>query len=107
MTDKVRLRLKRHVRGRAKVQGSADRPRLNVFRSLKHIHVQLIDDDSSHTIAAASTVEASFRKGKGTSGNIDSAKKVGTLIAERAKEKGISRVTFDRGGWQYHGRIKG
>src|SRR5207244_1303747 len=84
----------------------ADRPRLNVFRSLKHIYVQLIDDDSGATLAAASTVEGSFKNGKGTHGNIDSAKKVGALIAERAKEKGISRATFDRGGWQYHGRIK-
>src|SRR5690349_7364164 len=106
MNDKVRLRLKRHVRVRAKVHGSAERPRLNVFRSLKHIYVQLIDDDSGNTLVAASTVEGSFRDGKGTNGNIDSAKKVGALIAERAKEKGISRVTFDRGGWQYHGRVK-
>src|SRR5437016_3428283 len=106
MNDKVRLRLKRHRRVRAKVGGSAERPRLNVFRSLKHTYVQLIDDDSGSTVAAASTVEGSLRGGKKTGGNIDAAKAVGKLIAERAKEKGIGGCVFDRGGWQYHGRVK-
>lgn len=106
MNDKVRLRRKRHVRVRAKVQGTAARPRLNVFRSLKNTYAQLIDDDGGHTLAAASTVEPGFRKSKASGGNIDAAKKVGSLIAERAKEKGITRVVYDRGGWLYHGRIK-
>src|SRR5437667_4841890 len=92
MTDKVRLRLKRHVRVRAKVEGSAERPRLNVFRSLKHIYVQLIDDDAGSTLAAASTVEPDNTKKVKTGGNIDAAKAVGKLIAERAKDKGITRV---------------
>src|SRR5205823_4268156 len=104
MDEKVRLRLKRHKRVRYKVSGSADRPRLNVFRSLKHIYAQLIDDDSGATLAAASSVDASLRKKSG--GNIDGAKAVGSLIANRAKEKGITKVVFDRGGFQYHGRIK-
>lgn len=106
MDDKVRLRLKRHRRVRAKVSGTADRPRLNVFRSLKHTYASLIDDRSGHTVAAASTVEADFRKGGKSGGNIDGAKTVGELIAKRAKEKGIERIVFDRGGNQYHGRIQ-
>jgi len=108
MNEKVRLREKRHRRVRAKVAGTAERPRLNVFRSLKHIYVQLIDDDAGNTLVAASTVEPSDRKKKTnkSGGNIDAAKAVGKTIAERAKEKGITKVVFDRGGWQYHGRVK-
>ena len=106
MDEKVRLRVKRHRRVRAKVHGTAERPRLNVFRSLKNTYVQLINDDDGRTLVAASTVEADFRKGKKSGGNIDAAKAVGTLIATRAKEAGVSRCVFDRGGWQYHGRIK-
>ena len=106
MNDKVRLRLKRHRRVRAKVSGTAERPRLNVFRSLKHTYAQLIDDDAGHTLAAASTVEADYRTEKKSGGNIAAAKVVGALIAQRAKEKGIARVVFDRGGFQYHGRVK-
>jgi large subunit ribosomal protein L18 len=105
MDDKVRLRLKRHRRVRYKVSGTADRPRLNVFRSSKHIYVQLVDDDAGHTLVAASSVEPSLRDAK-NGGNIEGAKAVGTLIAERAKEKGITRVVFDRGGFQYHGRVQ-
>src|SRR5438067_1724661 len=126
MDEKVRLREKRHRRVRAKVSGTASKPRLNVFRSLKNIYAQLIDDDTGHTIAAASTVETAFRgggekksggkkpakaseakNGAGpTGGNIDAAKAVGKLIAERAKDKGITTCVFDRGGWKYHGRVK-
>jgi large subunit ribosomal protein L18 len=106
MDEKVRLREKRHRRVRAKVSGTADRPRMNVFRSLKNTYVQLVDDASGHTVAAASTVEADYRKGKKAGGNIDAAKAVGALIAKRAKDAGVSKCVFDRGGWQYHGRIK-
>jgi large subunit ribosomal protein L18 len=106
MDDKHRLRIKRHKRVRYKVSGTAERPRLNVFRSLKHTYVQLIDDDAGATLASASTVEAGYRDGGKSGGNVDAAKVVGTLIAERAKDKGITRVVFDRGGFKYHGRIK-
>jgi large subunit ribosomal protein L18 len=106
MDKKHELRLKRHRRVRAKVFGTAERPRLNVFRSLKHIYVQLIDDDAGHTLASASTVEESFRTTGTTGGNIEAARAVGAKIAERAKDKGITQVVFDRGGFRYHGRIK-
>jgi large subunit ribosomal protein L18 len=106
MDDKVRLRIKRHKRVRYKVSGTAERPRLAVFRSLKHTYAQLIDDDNRVTLASASTMEASYRDGKKSGGNADAAKVVGSMIAERAKEKGLSRVVFDRGGFKYHGRIK-
>jgi large subunit ribosomal protein L18 len=106
MDNKVRLRLKRHRRVRAKVRGTAERPRLNVFRSLKNIHAQIIDDDAGRTLAAASTVEASFRSTGKSGGNIEAAGVVGALLAQRAKEKGITKVVFDRGGYKYHGRVK-
>ena len=99
------IRQRVHARVRAKVSGTAERPRLNVFRSLNHIYAQLIDDASATTLASASTVT---KKGedKKTGGNIEAAASVGKLIAERAKEKGVTRVVFDRGGYLYHGRIK-
>lgn len=106
MDEKVRLRIKRHKRVRYKVSGTGERPRLAVFRSLKHTYAQLIDDDARVTMASASTMEAGYRDGKKTGGNIDASKAIGSLIAERAKEKGITRVVFDRGGFKYHGRIK-
>ncbi|MGC8668323.1 MAG: 50S ribosomal protein L18 [Chthonomonadales bacterium] len=106
MENKVRLRLKRHRRVRAKVRGSAERPRLNVFRSLKNIHAQIIDDDAGRTLAAASTVEAAFRSTGKSGGNVEAARMVGALVAQRAREKGITRVVFDRGGYKYHGRVK-
>lgn len=106
MNDKQRLRKKRHVRVRSKVSGTADRPRLNVFRSLKHIYAQLIDDDASVTLVSASTVEPSYRESGKTGGDINAAKVVGATISERAKEMGITRVVFDRGGYQYHGRVE-
>jgi large subunit ribosomal protein L18 len=96
-------RQRRHSRVRKKVHGTAERPRLAVFRSSRHISAQVIDDRAGHTLAAASTVEADLRKA-GT-GNIDAATKVGKLLAERAKAAGVEKVTFDRGGFRYHGRV--
>ncbi|HWP44236.1 MAG TPA: 50S ribosomal protein L18 [Blastocatellia bacterium] len=93
-----------HKRIRKKISGTGERPRLAVFRSLNHIYAQVIDDASGRTIVSASTVEPEFRGRSG--GNIAAAKDVGKLIAERAKEKGISRVVFDRGGYIYHGRVR-
>ena len=101
---KVReLRLRRHRRVRKKVRGTAARPRLAVFRSNNHMTAQVIDDIAGKTLAAASTTEADLRSG--ATGNKDAAKKIGGLIAERAKAAGVSRVVFDRGGFKYHGRI--
>ena len=96
-------RIKRHNRVRGKISGTAERPRLSVFRSENNIYAQLIDDVAGVTLAAASTVEKGF-EGKG--GNIEAAKKVGAAIAERALKKGIEDVVFDRGGYIYHGRVK-
>lgn len=93
-----------HLRIRKKVKGSEDRPRLAIFRSLNHIYAQIIDDSKGVTLCAASTTEKSAKDVKG--GNNEAAKSVGKLIAERAKEKGISQVVFDRGGYIYHGRVK-
>ena len=93
-----------HKRIRRKIAGSTERPRLAIFRSLNHIYAQIIDDSKGETIAAASTNEPEFRGRSG--GNIAAAKEVGKLIAVRAKEKGISRVVFDRGGYIYHGRVR-
>ncbi|MBR3746179.1 MAG: 50S ribosomal protein L18 [Selenomonadaceae bacterium] len=100
--DKNKLRQKRHLRVRNHVAGTAARPRLNVFRSLAHIYAQIIDDDKGITLAAASSLDKDFN-GKG--GNIAAAKAVGTAIAKKALEKGISEVVFDRGGYIYHGRV--
>jgi len=96
-----RARVRRHVRVRTKVAGSAARPRLAVFRSNRHIYAQLIDDDAARTLAAASDAEVKA----GAKGKIGSAKAVGELLAERAKAAGIERVVFDRGGRLYHGRV--
>ncbi len=98
-----------HVRIRKKVQGTAERPRLNVYRSTNHLYVQVIDDQAGKTLLSASTLIGSKAK-KGekhpTGGNVGSAKELGKSIAQRAKEKGITKVVFDRGGYLYHGRIK-
>ena len=96
-------RLRRHRRVRKKIHGTAARPRLAVFRSNKHISVQVIDDDAGTTLAAASTTEADLRSESGAS--VDAATKVGTLVAERAKAAGVDKVVFDRGGFAFHGRI--
>ena len=100
--DKNAARVKRHYRVRNKISGTAERPRLNVFRSAKHIYAQLIDDVNGVTLAAASTVENGF---EGYTGNKEAARKVGNTLAQRALEKGISAVVFDRGGYIYHGRV--
>jgi large subunit ribosomal protein L18 len=97
-------RIRRHRRVRKKIHGTAARPRLAVFRSNKHIVVQLIDDDSGRTLAAASTNEPGQRTA-GPGGSVEAAGRIGTLIAERAKAAGIDKVVFDRGGFIYHGRI--
>ena len=96
-------RLKRHKRVRAKISGTPDRPRLNVFRSEKHIYAQIIDDTKGVTLCAASSVEKDF---EGSGSNKEGARKVGNLIAERAKAQGIETVVFDRGGYVYHGRVQ-
>jgi len=97
-------RIRRHRRVRKKVHGTAERPRLAVYRSNKHISVQVIDDDAGATLAAASTVEADQRAA-GSGGTVDAATRVGELVAERAKAAGITTVVFDRGGFAYHGRV--
>jgi large subunit ribosomal protein L18 len=94
-----------HERIRKKLQGTAERPRLNVYRSLNHIYVQVIDDLHGKTLVSASTAEGQ-KEQKKTGGNVASAKAVGKVIAERAKEKGVTKVVFDRGGYIYHGRVK-
>ncbi|MCU6711685.1 50S ribosomal protein L18 [Paenibacillus sp. J5C_2022] len=104
--DKNKARLKRHLRVRKKINGTAARPRLSVFRSSKHMYAQLIDDVAGVTLAAASTKDKELAEAIGNGGNVEAATKVGELIAKRAKEKGISVVVFDRGGYLYHGRIQ-
>ena len=106
LEDKEILRKKRHRRVRYKVTGTAERPRLNVSRSLQHIYAQLIDDTTGRTLAAASTVESDVRGDLKNGGNIEAAKTVGKQIAQRAQENGITSVVFDRGGYKYHGRIQ-
>ena len=101
--DSNAQRLKRHKRVRAKISGTTERPRLSVYRSLKNISVQIIDDTTGKTLASASTLEAAF---EGNGGNMEAAKKIGELIAKRALEKEITNVVFDRGGYLYHGRIQ-
>ncbi|WP_188207994.1 50S ribosomal protein L18 [Alkalibacillus aidingensis] len=102
--DKNAVRKKRHSRVRRHLTGTSERPRLNVYRSNKHIYAQLIDDLTGVTIVSASTVDPEF-KAEGT-GNVEAAKQVGELIANRATEKGYKSVVFDRGGYLYHGRVK-
>jgi large subunit ribosomal protein L18 len=100
--QKREARIRRHGRVRKKVRGTAERPRLAVFRSNRHISAQVIDDVSGRTLAAASTVEAGRN---GSSGNKDAATDIGRLVAERARAAGVERVVFDRGGFLYHGRV--
>jgi large subunit ribosomal protein L18 len=97
------IRTRIHKRIRSRVEGTPERPRLAVFRSVNHIYAQVIDDGQGHTLVAAASTEKDLR-GKG--GNVEGAKLIGKKVAERAKEKGISKVVFDRGGYQYHGRVK-
>ena len=109
-TSKNDTRTKIHTRIRKKIAGTAECPRLSVYRSVGHLYAQVIDDSKGLTLVSAGTVEKSKGVAKGekrpTGGNVASAKEIGKLIAERAKEKGIKRVVFDRGGYLYHGRIK-
>jgi large subunit ribosomal protein L18 len=99
-TKRNEIRQRIHSRIRRKLAGTAERPRLNVYRSLNHIYAQVIDDQAGVTIASASTIKVK------TGGNIAAAKEIGKTIAELAKEKGVTKVVFDRGGYLYHGRIK-
>ena len=101
--DKNAARLKRHARVRAKITGTPECPRLDVFRSAKHIYAQIIDDVSGTTLCAASPMDKDF---EGFGGNKEAAKKVGAAIAKKAADKGITTVVFDRGGYIYHGRVK-
>jgi large subunit ribosomal protein L18 len=102
-TSKNEIRGRVHVRIRRKLGGNSERPRLAVFRSLAHIYAQVIDDSKGVTVASASSNE---KDAKVTGGNLSGAKEIGRRVAERAKEKGITRVVFDRGGYIYHGRVK-
>ncbi|MDB5085272.1 MAG: rplR [Bacilli bacterium] len=104
--DKNVARKRRHIRVRRKLEGTQQRPRLNVFRSSNHIYAQVIDDSQGVTIVSASTLDPEIRVAIGHGGNIESAQKVGELVAKRAIEKGIKLVVFDRGGYLYHGRIQ-
>jgi large subunit ribosomal protein L18 len=104
-TSKNANRRRVHDRIRKKVMGTSERPRLNVYRSLNHIYVQVIDDLKGVTLVAASSAEGK-KEGRTSGGNLASAKSVGKAIAERSKAKGISKVVFDRGGYIYHGRVK-
>lgn len=99
-------RERRHVRVRRTVKGTPDRPRMAVYRSLEHIYVQVIDDVAGHTLASASTLDKDVKKAAKGMRKTDEAKVVGQMIAERAKQAGITRVVFDRGGNRYHGRVK-
>jgi len=105
-TSKNDARLKRQIRVRKKVRGTTERPRLNVFKSSRHIHAQIIDDISGVTLVAASTISPDVKSDLVYSGNIDAAKKVGAAIAKKAIERNIVSVVFDRNGFLYHGRVK-
>jgi large subunit ribosomal protein L18 len=102
-TEKKEIRGRIHKRIRRKLAGTAERPRLAVFRSVAHIYVQLIDDAKGATLVSASSVDKGART---NGGNVAAAKAIGKLVAERAKEKGVTKVVFDRGGYPYHGRVK-
>jgi large subunit ribosomal protein L18 len=103
--QKYKARKNRHRRVRARVQGTAERPRLNVFRSNENIFAQLIDDDKGHTLASASTIDTDVRDEAADKSKVDAAHLVGKVLGERAKDAGIDTVVFDRGGYQYHGRV--
>lgn len=103
--SKNSLRRKRHLRVRRKVQGTAMRPRLSVFRSLRHMYAQIVDDESGHTLTAACSLEKDLAKELEGKPMVDVARRVGEVVAQRAKEKGIDAVVFDRGGYKYHGKV--
>lgn len=104
--NKNEIRLRKHDRVRKKIEGTPERPRLNVFRSLNHIYAQVIDDSTGNTLVAASTLDEALKGKLNFGGNKNAAKEVGKLIAQKAIDKGIKLVVFDRGGYLYHGRIK-
>src|SRR5574341_755290 len=104
--ESQQARRHRHQRVRMKISGTPARPRLNVFRSDKHIYAQVIDDTAGHTMVAASTIDAEVRKAMKGKNKVDQAKVVGKLVAERALDAGLKQVVFDRGGYQYHGRVR-
>jgi large subunit ribosomal protein L18 len=103
--QKYRARKNRHRRVRSRVQGTAERPRLNVFRSNDNIFAQVIDDDKGHTLVSASTIDTDVRDDAAEKSKVDAARLVGKVLGERAREAGIDTVVFDRGGYQYHGRV--
>lgn len=105
MLKKDALRKKRHARVRKRVIGTAEKPRLNVFRSIAHIYAQVVDDSTGQTIVSASTLDKELKGQVKSGGNIEGAKMVGALVGKRAAEKGIEQVVFDRGGCKYHGRV--
>jgi len=104
--NSTEARKRRHERVRKRLSGTASSPRLCVFRSLKHIYAQVIDDSSGHTIACASTLDADIENGSGEKNKKKMSELVGTLVAKRAQDKGIKQVVFDRGGYKYQGRVK-
>jgi large subunit ribosomal protein L18 len=104
--DRNESRRRRHLRIRRAVQGNADRPRLSVFRSLAHIYAQVIDDHRRATLVAASSLDPEIRTEASNAKKTEAGRLVGRLLARRAKEKGVGRVVFDRGGYLYHGRVK-
>jgi large subunit ribosomal protein L18 len=106
MNPRQQARLKRKKRIRKKISGSPERPRLSVFRSTKHIYAQLIDDDNGVTLVAISTLRPDVRQQEKVKGKIEEAKRVGKMIADEAKAKGITEVVFDRNGFLYHGRVR-
>jgi len=106
LVDRNKVRLRKHVRVRKKISGTSVKPRLAVFRSARHIYAQIIDDVAGTTLVAASTLDEALKGNEGYTGNKDAAKAVGKLVAEKALEKGIKQVVFDRGGYIYHGRVK-
>ena len=104
--DSNKARLQRHKRVRAKISGTAERPRLDVFRSAKNIYAQVIDDEAGVTLVSANTLDKEIKAEFPYGGNVDAAKAVGVLVGKRALEKGIETVVFDRGGYIYHGRVQ-
>ena len=106
LRSRNKLRVRRHDRIRKRLKGSAERPRLSVFRSLHHVYAQVIDDATGRTVVAASTREKAVADGLTSKASTAAAQRVGEIVAQRAKEKGVTAVVFDRGGYKYHGRIK-
>lgn len=104
LASRSEARTRRHARIRLRLSGTPERPRLAVFRSLNHIYAQVIDDTTGRTLAAASSLEAGLRGAEGT--KTDDAKRVGALVAQRAKDAGVGQVVFDRAGFKYHGRVR-